>query len=380
MSPRRARILFLLPSLTGGGAQRVFSTLLQHLDRGQFELHLGLLKVKGPYLEEIPDDVAVHDLKSSRVRFALPSVLRLAWKIKPDALLSTLAHLNLALILGRHLLPVGTRVLIREASLASSLLVQEKQFPALWGWLYRQFYRRADMVVCLCDAMVHDLVSHFDLPREKIVRIYNPVDIDKVQSCAENGDNPYTGDGPQIIAIGRLCRAKGFDLLLNAIPAVVQRFPTAQLTILGEGSLLSELAEQVRRLGLQDIVHFPGFQANPWRYLRHADVFVLSSRYEGMPNTLLEAVALGVPSVASDCPGGVREISAIDTRVVLVPPEDVPALKSAIIGVLIEQSHSHQESKTHLKLKEKFGLQTILREYSNLLSAQDSRVFGIAND
>ena len=171
----RRRVLFIIPSLTGGGAERVFSILLRHLDRSHFELHLVVLRLKGAaFAEDIPEHIVVHDLKTSRVRYALPSIVRLVWKVKPHTILSTLAHLNLALILGKPLLPHSTRLLVREATIVSTFLSEETRHPQLWGWFYRHLYRRADKVVCLSDAMMNDLAENFKLPREKLVRIYNP--------------------------------------------------------------------------------------------------------------------------------------------------------------------------------------------------------------
>src|SRR5262249_6294250 len=147
----------------------------------------------------------------------------------------------------------------------------------------------------LSDSMVDDLEMHFSVPKQKLVRIYNPVDVKRVRKVAEAGGNPYSRCGPHLVAAGRLSREKGFDLLVAAMPAIIKRIPEAQLTILGEGPLRELLAEQIHTLGLGEKVTLVGFQRNPWRYFRHADVFVLPSRYEGMPNTLLEALAVGTP-------------------------------------------------------------------------------------
>src|SRR5258707_4018592 len=278
MTGGRKKVLFLIPSLEGGGAERVFSMLLRHLDRTRFEPHLAILQAGGTYLRDIPSDVAVHDLKVSRVRYALPSIVRLVWKIRPQTLLSTLQHLNLALILAKPLLPRGTKLLVREAAIVSTVLREERAHPQFWAWLYRHLYGRADAVICLSDSMVDDLVVNFGLPREQLVRIYNPVDIGRVRQLADVGENPYSSPGPHLVAAGRLTRQKGLDILLDALPAVLQRFPSAQLAILGEGPLQAELTEQAQRLGLNGRVHFLGFQQNPWLYFKHADVFVLPSR------------------------------------------------------------------------------------------------------
>jgi glycosyltransferase involved in cell wall biosynthesis len=365
MTTVRRKVLFLVPSLAGGGAERVFSTLLRHLDRSRFEPHLGVLEAKGSYMGDIPDDVDIHVLNIPRVRYALPGIVKLAWTIKPQTILSTLAHLNLALMAGKPFLPQGCKLLIRESTLASIFLQTETSYPRFWRLLYRRLYPRSDKVVCPSDAIAHDLAVNFDVPREKLVRIYNPVDIESVERAAMVEQTPYTGPGPHLVSAGRLSREKGFDVLLDAMPAVLQRHPDAHLTILGEGSLRGDLTAQAQRLGLSERVEFAGFQGNPWAYLRHADVFVCPSRYEGMPNILLEAVALGTRAVAADCPGGVREIKDCDETIILVATEDSAALAEGIITACGQPNH-YVEIEEREKRLEKFKLEKVVSQYSEL--------------
>jgi glycosyltransferase involved in cell wall biosynthesis len=359
MSGERRKILFLLPSLTGGGAERVFTTLLRHLDRTRFEPHLALLQAQGAYMDDIPKDIPIHDLKVSRVRYALPRILTLIWKMRPQTILATMGHVNIALISAKPFFPPNTRLLVREAIIPSALFREEGYNVRLWGRLYRHFYKRADRVVCLSDSMVSDLVENFGIPRENLVRIYNPVDTQKVRELAEIGSNPFNGTGPHLVAAGRICRQKGFDLLISAMPAVVERFPDAQLFILGEGPLETELKKQAQNLGLKEKVVFLGFQANPWLYLKHANAFILPSRYEGLPNVLLEALALGTRVVVSDCPGGIQEIRESVGNMAVVPPENPAALAEAIITVCGSPAPA-------IESLGRFDLQQVVSEYSKI--------------
>jgi glycosyltransferase involved in cell wall biosynthesis len=363
MNLERKKVLFFIPSLAGGGAQRVFSSLLRHLNRDLFELHLALLQAAGPYMQDVPKDVVIHDLGISRVRYALPRIARLVWKLRPHTILSTLGHLNLALTLCKPFLPRGTRLLIREAWSVSAPL-EQMQHPERWNWLYRRSYNRADIILCQTDTMVSELIDHFKLPRKKLVRIYNPIDIERVRESAEIDGNPFFGPGPHLVTAGRLSWEKGYDVLVEAMPAVLQSLPNAQLLILGEGPRQCELHEQAKKLGLTEAVHFLGFQQNPWRYFRHADVFVLSSRYDALPNALLEALALGTPVVATDCPGGIREIHDDSGRMVLVPPENPFALAEAIVCVCSKQRCEYL--KTSPEVLKRFGLHRIVDQYAAL--------------
>jgi glycosyltransferase involved in cell wall biosynthesis len=198
-----------------------------------------------------------------------------------------------------------------------------------------------------------------------MVRIYNPVDLQRMQGAANIGENPYDNSGPNIVAAGRLSWEKGFDVLLNAMPAVIKRLPGARLVILGEGPLHADLTKQALRLGINEAICCLGFQQDPWRYFKFADVFVLSSRFEGLPNVLLEALALGTPAIATNCTGALREIEACGAGMVLVPPEDPPALAEAIVSVC--QKGSRQDLATPPETLHKFDLQQIVGEYSELL-------------
>jgi len=358
------RVLLLLPSLSGGGPERVFTTLLQHLDRMRFELHLGVLRALGPYRAEIPRDVAVHDLKRSRLRYGLAAIVRLIWKLQPAVVLSTYPHLNMGLALARSFLPRSAKILMRETSVVPHAFI-ETENPRLWTWLYRRYYGRADRIVCLTDSMIDDMKQHFDLPARKFVRIYNPLDLDRLREGTQSDQNPYTGGRPRIVAAGRLWQIKGFDLLIEAMPRVLLGLPSAQLTILGCGPLSDDLNRQIQKLGLQGKVRLLAFQRNPWPYFKHADLFVSSSRYESFGNARLEALALGTPVVATDCPGGIRELHACVPGITLVPPEDPNALAEAIVSTYATAGHHRPIPPLTNGLCE-FDLQRIVKEYSNL--------------
>jgi len=359
MAGERKKILFLLPSLTGGGAERVFTTLLRHLDRTRFEPHLALLQATGAYVEDIPADVPIHNLKASRVRYGAPAIVRLIWKIRPQTILATMGHLNMVLLSVNCLFPRHTKLLVREASMPTALLNGKKNMK-FWGWMYRNLYKRADRVICSSGAMVKDLEENFGVPRQKLLRIYNPVDIGRVRQMAGDGKCPYdSGKSPNLVAVGRLSREKGVDVLIDAMPAVLRRFPDARLVILGEGPLEAELKEQARNLGLNENVVFLGFQGNPWLYLKHAAAFILPSRFEGLPNVLLEALALGTPVVVSDCPGGIREIRESVGNMAVVPPENPGALAEAIIAVCSGPAPA-------IVSLGRFDLQQVVSEYSNI--------------
>jgi glycosyltransferase involved in cell wall biosynthesis len=361
-SPReRIRILFLVSSMRGGGAERVIATLLEHIDRLRFEPHLGLVKAEGPYLNNVPEDVYLHDLKAVRARYALPGIVRLAWRVRPQIIFSTAGQVNLALILGKGLLPPRLRLLVRETTVVSCQL-SDTPHPRAFLWLFRHLYRRADRVICPCDYSLVDLAKHFGVPRARLERIYNPVDSERIERLAM-GESPYTSAGPNLIAVGRLSKEKRLHLLIEAIPHVRRVLPTAELTILGAGPLEAELKNQCRRLRLDQVIHWLGFQENPYAYLRAADLFVLVSRYEGLPNSLLEALALGTPSLAVDSPSGIREIAETGCRLTLIPSGDAKALAAGVIRALEQPKGSCLPKPAFYH---RFGVQSVVSKYQDL--------------
>src|SRR5262249_41452028 len=151
--------------------------------------------------------------------------------------------------------------------------------------------------------------------------------------------------GPNLLIVGRLRKEKGADLLLDAMPILLPKIPGAHLTILGTGPDMERLKRQAEKLGLNGKIDFLGFIKNPWPYLAQADLFVLPSRVEGLPNSLLEAVALNVSAVATDCSGGVREIQKLARHVILVPPDDPASLADAIVTALSKPKGKDNGSK-----------------------------------
>ncbi|MGE5324047.1 MAG: glycosyltransferase [Actinomycetota bacterium] len=332
----RKRVLFIVPAFTrgAGGAERVITTVLRHLDRSDLECHLAAVQSGTEFLKDLPDGIIIHKFGASRMRYAVPRMVGLIRRIKPETVVSTVVYANVLLILARPFLPRNTRLVIREATTPGGFLKYEATHPALWKFFYRHVYPHADRIICLTDSMQQEFRDRFRIPAEKLVRIYNPVDEASVRDYAGAKNNPYQGDGPNIVAAGRLRREKGFDLLIDALSRVRRHIPGAQLTILGEGPEGPELRRQACALALEPAVHFAGFQQNPWTYFAHADLFVLPSRLEGMPNALLEALALGTPVVATECVEAIRELQELDDRIIITPPENPMALADTMVSVL----------------------------------------------
>jgi glycosyltransferase involved in cell wall biosynthesis len=226
--------------------------------------------------------------------------------LKPRIVLSTFGYVNLALLALRPFLPRGTQIWIREANLPSISLPNNRHHT-LTRLGYLLAYRRADHVICSSARMRDELVQVFGVDLARIRILPNPVDEDSIRRLA-NSVIRSAGKGLRFVAAGRLVRQKGFDRLLKMFAEL--DVDDAQLSIVGDGPMLGELQGLASALAIGERVSFEGFTDNPWRHMAGADAFLLPSRWEGMPNAVLEALACGVPVIATPESGGIAEIAA----------------------------------------------------------------------
>lgn len=380
LTDERIRVLFMIPSLRGGGAERVIVALLRRMDRSLFQSSLAVVDLReATYREDVPDDVEIIDLRCSRVRYALPRIARLVWQRQPDVVFSTLGHLNLALAMIRPFLPNRVRYIGREACVVSEILSGDGYTNGwLWAWAYRRFYPRFDAVVCQSLDMREDLLNRYAFPPDKAVIIHNPLDIQQIRrlaAAATTADSTQPApnpDVPHLVAAGRLSHQKGFDLLIEALALCKSVRP--RLTLLGDGSLRPALEQLAVRKGVADRVRFVGFQKNPYPFFERADAFVLSSRYEGFPNVVLEALACGTPVIATPAPGGVDEIARLTGGVVIASAIDAQSLSVAIEQFFAKKDRIKKFSLTPFRIEQIVGqYQTLLRNEPLLDMALDER-------
>jgi glycosyltransferase involved in cell wall biosynthesis len=333
----RPKIAMFLPSLRGGGAEKVFLHLAKGFAERGAEVHLVLARAEGPYLPLVPDSLQVVDLGASRVLRSLPALVCYLRRARPVALLSALDHANVVALWAQKLARVPTRVVVTVHSTPSQ---STRHAPTLRARLMRYwvkpFYPWAHMVVAVSKGVADDLVQWVGVPADKVRVIYNPIITPELFHKAEEPlDHPWfqPGQPPVILGAGRLTTPKDFPTLLRAFALVRAQRP-ARLMILGEGELRADLERLAEQLGIAEDFALPGFVQNPYPYLKRAAVFVLSSRWEGLPTVLVEALALGTPVVSTDCPSGPAEILDGGRLGTLVAVGDASALAAAILDAL----------------------------------------------
>ena len=335
---QRVRILLLIPHLGGGGAEQVTALLARGLCREKYDVHLGLATQADADPKQLPPWVKLHAIGAHRVRTAALPLLRLVWRLKPDLIVSGMAHLNFLVLLLRPFFPPGTRVMVRQNATVSAILAFGG-LPRYTRLLYRWLYRSADRVICQTPAMANDLASELGIPKRRLAVLHNPVDVDAIRKAVEEHQSQLSEQTssslrPHLLAIGRLSREKGFDLLLRALVIVRERFPRTDLTIFGTGPEEASLKAETSRLGLDAAVHFAGYVAAPHAHFPNASLFVLPSRHEGLPNSLLEAAAAGLPIVAFPASEGLKELLRNQPGAWLAPQITPEALAATLITAL----------------------------------------------
>src|SRR5215472_7119747 len=301
---QRPRILLLIPHLGGGGAERVTELLTRGLSAKKYEIHLGLITESLTASDLVPPSVRIHGLGAPRVSLAAVRLLRLVRVLRPDLILSGMAHLNFLVLLLRPLFPRKTRVVVRQNATVSTDL-RSGRLPLYTRLFYRMLYPGADRIVCQTKAMAAHLSAWSRLGDTQVEVLANPVDADAIRGACADSEDRWHGPGPHLLAVGRLSFEKGFDLLLQSFASLRLKFPEAELTILGTGPELVPLSLLRDELRLHNSVRFGGYVPRPERFFRDATLFVLPSRQEGLPNALLEAAAGGLPLVALPASDGV---------------------------------------------------------------------------
>jgi glycosyltransferase involved in cell wall biosynthesis len=325
-------IALFLPNLGAGGAERVSLTLARAFHGAGHRVSLVVGSTAGHLARDVPAEVELVDLESGRVRSALVGLSRWLRKENPAVLISSQAHANVVAFLAHRFAGSSARLILREVSTPSRSIGQQREpTRSITRALMSTAYRRADAVVAVSRAAALDLQAFLAVQLGNLSVVYNPVITTRVSRLAqEQVDHPWFADnGPVIMSVGRLSEEKDYPTLIRAL-AGMRTHTDARLLILGEGPLRADLERLVESVGLAGRVSMPGFVSNPYAYMSRADLFVLSSRFEGLPGVLIEALACGCRVTSSDCPSGPREILKDGVLGKLVPVGDVNAMSLAI--------------------------------------------------
>ena len=364
MANHSKKVLFVLPALTAGGAERVMITLMNGLDRRRFSPEFLTLNNDGPLKSIIDPSIPFHSLLNVRVSRSLFQLFRKLKQIKPDIVISTMAHMNFGLLLLKPFFP-KTKFIVREAVTPDFILQEHPNLSLVLKTAYRQLYKHADLVISPAQIIIDGFKADLQMRCDNHVVLPNPVDMGKIRASegAEYDFAPERHNTVHFISAGRLHTQKGFDQLIKALPSLNAPYDW-QLTILGEGSEREALETLIAKYNLGGNVLMPGLKENPWPYFTQADCFLMPSRSEGLPNVILEALACGIPSIATKQSGGIAEIASAAADGLVSVVDGMDQFISAMNKIKPDGVTKFRQSL----LPERFNQQTVLNSFENMLS------------
>lgn len=331
--------LAVLVSFSGeGGVERMILNLVNALAEQGVRLDLLLIRTRSKHLEALHPAINRIDLGSRHTATSLLPLARYLKQVRPPALLAAKDRAGRIAVLARMLAGAhSTRLVMRLGTNLTAALAHKSPWRMRLRRLpIRLLYPYLERIIAVSEGVRQDTLSVSGIDPDKVVVVRNPVITPRLQQdAATSPPHPWLRDSkePVILGAGRLTQQKDFPSLLEAFARVRKTRP-CRLIILGEGRQRENLQQRAAELGIQEHLAMPGFTPNPYVYMGHAQLFVLSSRWEGSPNVLTEAMALGVPVVATDCPSGPREILDEGRIAPLVPVGDVDALAQAMTRIL----------------------------------------------
>ncbi len=391
-------VAFVTGNLNGGGVQRMTILLAEGLAARGARVDLVVCDTDGELNEQIPSAVRMVALERSNplaarlaalradpqgiaaflrplttIKYAsptlryLPSLAGYLRTARPDSLFSATTYLNIEAVLARRLADVPTRLVLSDRSHFSSGKPRKAWRQRNLVAAMRRSYLQADAITAVSNGVADDIARSLGIAREAITTLYNPtITPDFAAKAGEPIEHPWFADdaSPVLLGVGRTTFQKDFSTLLRAFARVRADRPV-RLAIIGESNpkQTARLEGLAAELGVQDDFELLGYRANPLPYMARAAVFVLSSRYEGFPNVLLEAMACGTPVVSTECPSGPSEILDGGAYGALVPVADEAALATAIAATL-----DNPPERTHLEGRAAmFDYQTAIARYADVL-------------
>lgn len=365
------KVMFFLPTLGGGGAERTVIQLANSFAGQGLNIHLGVCDlngVKAKLLPEISPKIQLVNFDCGRVANAImPLKLKLQTE-QYDCLVATQTHTNIIAAFAKKLAGVQTRLIFREVSTPSKNMKTQGVAKFILKTLVNFTYPMAQQVVCVSKGVEQDFREYYSYKKSNLSTIYNPVldeaYFEKLKTPIQH--NFFNCSNKVVLAVGRLTEAKNFGFLIRSFKDLHEQHPDTRLLILGEGELRAEFEALIVELDLTDVVDLPGFDSNPYAYFKYASLFVLSSNWEGLPGVLIQALASKVKVVSTNCPSGPMEILDNSRFGLLVECNDQARLTKAMQKAIFADyvSYAEQDFTTHIQ---QFHKSTVLQQYLQMM-------------
>lgn len=358
----RKKIMFFLYSLSGGGAERTVINIINNLNHKKFEVILVLGTDKNnDYINLLNKNIRIRYLNSSKLRYCILKLSKYIKEEEPDLIFSTINANNIVVLLARIFSFKSIPTIVREANnrtQSGSVTLINKMITKI---LYNHF---TEKVIALSYGVKEDLVKNFRIKENKIDVIYNPIELKEIRKLSneEVKDVDKKGYEKLLIAVGRLVEQKNFTTLIKAFKRISQQI-NSRLIILGKGPKEEVLKQLTKDLGLENKISFLGFKNNPYKYMRIADVFILSSKWEGFGHVIVEAMVTGTPVISTDCRSGPGEIIKDNYYGRLVPVSNDKKLAETTIELLRDSNEQQKLIKRGYKRIKDFDVKRIVQNY-----------------
>jgi glycosyltransferase involved in cell wall biosynthesis len=368
------KVCFVLPSLNGGGAERAAVQILNGLDPDRWDRSMFLFTREGPYLAEVDPAIAIASADTASRWGRWRALRSFIARERPEIVMAFLSFFSA--LSATRAANTGAKVVFNLQTPMSEFL-GDADYPWRRRWhkaaftsVARAGYAAADMIVATSKGVARDLTSGFGVSPDQIDVLPNPVDLDRVRAAISEPIDAAVlppGDSPLIVAAGRLAEAKNYPLMIEAFAAVRRRIP-ARLCILGQGELEGALRQLIAARGLGESVSLAGFQANPWKFIARADAFLLTSHYEGFGNVLVEAMACGVPVVAT-ASAGTRDIIGHQVDGLLVELHTADQVAAALGRILTNRDLRLSMSLAAKTSAERFSASRVIDQYDRRMAS-----------
>lgn len=373
------KIAVFIYSLGGGGAERVVSQLIPYLENNGFDVYLVLMNntcvypfetKNKPFFLENSKTTESNVLKFLKIPFLAYKYHIFLKKNKINKSFSFLTRPGFISVLTKWFNKKRT-IIISERSNSSLQYGNHNLQSWINNFLIKELYPKADLIIANSNGNAQDLITNYNVPRYKIITIYNPISLEAIFAIEPKKDF-FDTNYINLVSVGRLNSGKNHHLLIKSLEFF--KLQKVRLYIFGDGILKDELEKTIQDLKLENYVFLMGFESNIYKYLKAADLFVFSSNHEGFPNVILEAMACELPIVSTNCPSGPNEIFKVNTDYdfsdnvltdygILVPRNNIKKMVEAI-NILMQNKKYYQNCKTQVvKRVEDFEANKILDEF-----------------
>lgn len=346
------KILCIIPNLNCGGAERNFIKICNSLNRKKYEVVVCILNKTGELLSELNlENTKLIDLRVKRVRSSILSIKKVVESEKPEIIFSGSSYLSLYLCLFKNIFFKNIKLVGREGTILSKHI--SKSF--IKKFLYRKFYSKMDTIICQCNYMKEDLVINFKIESKKLVVINNPINILEIKrKSLERKEVLFSKEKINILTIGRLSKEKQHCKMIELFSSLDSKYC---LYIIGEGKERENIEKTIKNFNLEKRVILLGFIKNVYPYIKESDIFMLTSKYEGFPNVMLEAIALQIPVLTLKSPGGIEEI--------IIEGKNGYYINENNLKIKIKQT-KQLKKENMLETLKRYNLDNIIKEYEEI--------------